>query len=181
MVKLQKGKKPRAKAAPPVLPDRDWNEVALTAWLDALLQHATARQVVDRLLVVGERLEKGKAWLAERDTSDPRYDEGYTLYRTLEIEQEQLALNLRGLRKVGWYWCGMTHEAAKLARPGWGDGITEPADTSTPEAIWRGLWGDDPPADWPLANKDFYVERRIGAIEYWNLEDMRERWERMAA
>lgn len=161
------------------------DDVALVAWLDA--QHASL-DVDDIALALDElqeRLNNGERWIAINGTDHPRYQDAYRLKRELEDRKGALLIQYRTALYDCWTKVMTTYAAIQHIpdRAGWiRDNASSRFTAEHPYDIWRALRGRQAaPGAWRPEQSEAWVERRVETLEWWNVDDLRERLhERMA-
>ena len=172
MVRITKfNNRPAPKPEIPEAP-RTPEAVALCAWLDVLLAYEALLRETSELIAVEDRIVNGTEWIRTHPSTHPRYQEACDLLTDLRIQSRVLDQQRKARIHTAWYWCQVAFNAAQASQPGWCDELTQrPADQSSPEAMWRGLWGFEAPEYHEPAG---VIELGKQHAEVWNVPEMKD-------
>lgn len=162
----------------PALPGRDMAMVAMTAWLDAQHGALDMDDLNAAFVAIGERIDRGDAWLEANGKEHPRYLDAITLRNELENQRRSLLVQIRCAAYACWVHCCELYAClCHIDADAW---IRSNArgrfSGQTPQGIWHALRGKQPPPGaWPPEHQELWIERRINQIEVWNMDAMRDR------
>lgn len=173
--------KPTATRDPHVFAYRDTispEDRALTAWLDAQLTACDLNDLDAELRDISQRLETARVWFSNHEAGHPRYRDAEQRQRRLSDRQRDLLLQFRLVSYACWIHALTTYAALQHVAdvPAWVDAYAAGRFTAqTPQGIWQALRGRQPaPGSWPVEDREAWIERRVSALEVWNLSWMRE-------
>lgn len=154
---------------------RCYELIAHTAWVEVQLAALDITEATTEAHSLSGRLQAGVLWFREHGVSSPQYATAKRLRGTLDSRLDALLLQLRITTVACWWNCCVTYAAlchvADRAR--WlVDVAANRFDGTSPHGIWHAVLPTMQPAgSWPI-EAEGWIERRVGFVESWNLDDL---------